>query len=221
MGISIHYRGKLRQASDLPGLVEEVEDIASILGWDYTTVRAVYPDHAFAFPPDNKEYGISIHPQDCEPVTLIFNSEGRLFSPSLKKMIDRDSSGEFKAISIRIDLNEEDLNPIVSNASYDEIESDLIYNVSIRTDFQDLQSHNKLVDLLRYLGNKYLDDFVLTDESSQVEMLDMDASRIKFDGADFVVQLLLSTLENKDLRSSEDLLKFIKEFRKLLRKNKK
>jgi hypothetical protein len=36
MGVSIYYSGQLKDAALLPMLVEELADIAKILGWTYT-----------------------------------------------------------------------------------------------------------------------------------------------------------------------------------------
>jgi hypothetical protein len=85
MGVSIHYSGQLKEAAQLPLLIEEVEDIAKILEWKYTTFLRAYPNNEFEAIPSDNDYGIMVSPPECEPVVFIFDYEGHLYSPWLKQ----------------------------------------------------------------------------------------------------------------------------------------
>jgi hypothetical protein len=85
MGVSIHYSGQLKHATLLPLLVEEVEDIAKILGWTYTTFLREYPNNQFEAIASENDYGIKVSPPECEPVVFVFDYEGHLYSPWLKQ----------------------------------------------------------------------------------------------------------------------------------------
>jgi hypothetical protein len=85
MGVSIHYSGQLKNATLLPLLVQEVEDIAKILGWTCTTFLSEYPNNQFEAIGSNNNYGIKLLPLGCEPLVFVFDYEGRLYSPWLKQ----------------------------------------------------------------------------------------------------------------------------------------
>jgi hypothetical protein len=66
MAIGIHYRGRLRDARDVPKLVAEVADVAESLGWKHTSV-------------DGELYGISVTPhRKAGALALVFDRKGVL-----------------------------------------------------------------------------------------------------------------------------------------------
>lgn len=71
MGLSIHYRGNIKNEKLIDPLIEEVKDICESLDWEYD----VFDDDTFK--------GISFAPNDCEPVFLTFNKIKQLSSPIL------------------------------------------------------------------------------------------------------------------------------------------
>jgi hypothetical protein len=85
MGVSIHYSGQLKEAALLPLFIEEVEDIAKILGWKYNTFLKEYTNNLFETTISDNDYGIMVTPLECEPVVFIFDYEGHLYSPWLKQ----------------------------------------------------------------------------------------------------------------------------------------
>jgi hypothetical protein len=88
MGVSIHYSGQLKSASLLPALTEELEDIAKILEWNYNTFLKSYPNNNFLESDNNKDYGIVVSPPGCEPVVLVFDYAGHIYTPWLKPHFD-------------------------------------------------------------------------------------------------------------------------------------
>ncbi len=71
MGLSIHYSGRIKDAALIPSLIEEVQDLCSILQWNY---------HLYN---DENVKGISFSPAKCEPVFLTFSGNNKLYSPVL------------------------------------------------------------------------------------------------------------------------------------------
>lgn len=134
MGLSIHYSGTIRDKSLLPQLAAEVKDICEGLGWDYHYFEA---DQA-----DDLE-GIYFAPEECEPLFLTFNTDGRLLSPV--SQITRDL------------LVEHGLDP------------ELIYTISCKTQFAGMDAHVALIRLFRYLKDKYFSDFEMNDEGGYWE----------------------------------------------------
>lgn len=68
MGLSIHYRGKIKSTELIPEIVDELKDICAILKWKYN------------FFDDEDVKGIVVVPPECEPLFFLF-SESVLLSP--------------------------------------------------------------------------------------------------------------------------------------------
>jgi hypothetical protein len=88
---------------------------------------------------DDKDIkGVSFAPEGSEPVFLTFNQEGRTLSP--------------------INLMAKDI--------YDdyEIDKDLIFTASTKTQFAGIDAHITIIRLLKHLSKKYLKNFTLIDE---------------------------------------------------------
>lgn len=219
MGITIHYKGRLRQATDLPRFMEEVEDIANILGWPYDVFETEFPKNEFVSPADNKEYGLIITPEDCEPIILVFDSEGRIFNPILKEMFNQGVADDIKVITIQIDLNEDELVPVIKEDSHDGDHMDVIYSISVKTQFAGADTHLKLVELLRYLGDKYFENFKLIDESDYAKNKDSGDLSEKLSGINHLIEAFQKSMEGREIESPEDFLKFLKAFRLQIKKN--
>jgi hypothetical protein len=70
MGITIHYKGSLRDAALTAELAEEIADICKSMGWQYETVGK------------DDVSGIIFQPHPkCEIVELVFDRKGRLINP--------------------------------------------------------------------------------------------------------------------------------------------
>ncbi len=146
MGISIHYSGKLKKASDLPELIEEVKEIAEIYHWKYHLAEQVFPNNSFDSNPANDSiYGISFSPTNCEPVPLLFLADGKMSSFS-----NLQCFGDSK----------------------NEKEQEYLYMVAVKTQYAGEEIHKIIVGLLRYLNEKYLCDFKVTDEGCYWETKD-------------------------------------------------
>ena len=66
MGITVHYKGKIKDRHLIEPLKEEMIDICESMEWEY---------HLY----DKPLKGIIFQPhKDCEPVQLLFNDKGRL-----------------------------------------------------------------------------------------------------------------------------------------------
>ena len=220
MGITIHYKGRLKQAEDLPRFMEEVEDIANILDWEYQVFNIAYPEHQFVSPVNDEEYGLIITPENCEPIILVFDSEGRIFSPIIKKLFDEDEKGDYKVITIQIDLNEDEITPIISENGKDINAMEMIYSISVKSEHDSAETNLKLVELLRYLGSKYFVDFEMMNENDYVNNQNIDNIKDKIEDINRLVKMFQDAVEGKDISSPEDFLKFVKQFKLQIKKDK-
>lgn len=68
MGLSIHYSGMIKDAEQIPLLVEEVQDVCTVLDWHYQVIG------------DESLTGIFFTPPLCETLCLSFLPDGKLAS---------------------------------------------------------------------------------------------------------------------------------------------
>ncbi|MBI1225079.1 MAG: hypothetical protein GC192_07550 [Bacteroidetes bacterium] len=77
MGVTIHYRGKLRSPTDVLSLTDELVDICKSAGWQYQVLDFTKPETV-----DEPFSGITFQPHPkCEPVWMLFNGRGELAHP--------------------------------------------------------------------------------------------------------------------------------------------
>ena len=220
MGVTFHYKGRLRKASDLQQFLEEVEDIANILEWSYDVFEATYPDHQYVSPVNDKIYGIIIFPEACEPVCLTFDSEGRLFNPIVKEMFDKNEAGDFRVITIQIDLNEDEIKPVIKEGDDDTNQMEIMYSLSVATQAGSIDTHARLVELLKYLSAKYFEDFRIVDESGYADIRNIEGISHKLDDINRMIEMFQDAVEENDIKSPEDFIRLIKSFGRQLKKNK-
>ena len=95
MGLTIHYRGRIRDYSLVEELVTEVKCFAEGLNWDYVLIEpegnpSVHKADAHAEDDFPEVKGIIASPDDCEPIILTFLEDGRLCSPFFAPMEAED-----------------------------------------------------------------------------------------------------------------------------------
>ena len=134
MGLCIYDSGRIKDADSLPHLIDEVKDIANIHGWELDINECSFPNNTF----DNQEnlgsiYGISFTPPECEIISLTFLSNGVMVCPT------------------RV---------LFFGNSKNETERNYIYQLFAKTQYAGMAIHAVIINLFRYLCNKYLVDFI-------------------------------------------------------------
>lgn len=77
MGVTIHYRGKLRSAADIQPLTDELIDICKSAGWNYRELSFPDPESG-----DEPFSGLTIQPHPkSESIWMLFNVRGELSHP--------------------------------------------------------------------------------------------------------------------------------------------
>lgn len=119
---------------------------------------------------DDEIKGVSFAPEKSEPVFLTFNKEGRTLSP----------------------IN------IVAKDMYDraDIDKELIFSTSTKTQFAGADAHIAIIKLLKYLSKKYLKDFTLNDEGNYWETGDENFLLKQFERYDFAMDAFSDALKN-------------------------
>jgi hypothetical protein len=210
MGLSFHYKGRLTSASELNTFVEEVEDICKVFDWKFSVLNTEYPYDKFVSPLNEDDYGVIFTPDECEPVTLIFDSEGRIYNPWMKDIIAKHDEGQVKVITVQLNLDEEELNPIFTEDSEDFDPLDMVYTVSVKTQFTTAEQHMKIIELLRYISGKYFSDFEMIDESGYWTSRNPEKLDAKLNKVTEFIDRFEDMVSSEVIKSPEDFLKFIK-----------
>jgi hypothetical protein len=174
MGLSIHYRGQIRDYAHIEDLIIEVEDICKSLEWDYhiRKKKSNANNEAHLSNPDFINYtienlkGISFTPKECETVSIIFFPSGILCSPA--KLIFN--------------------NPATNDL--------MVETVSVKTQYAGIDVHLTVLKLLQYLKDKYFSFFELNDEGMYWETKDIEVLKSQFARYDFIVNSMRDAIKD-------------------------
>ena len=137
MGLTIYYGGRFKEDAVLLEMIEEVVDIAEVNEWNYTVFEREFDPLISGNKISNKNiYGICFSPPNCEPVCLTFECTGKMCSPF--SINDKYCSQE---------------------------EQEGLYSMSTKTQYAGFEVHAIIIRLFKHLSEKYLENFVLHDES--------------------------------------------------------
>lgn len=167
MGLTVHYRGKIREYALVDELVTEVENFAKNLNWRY---HLLTPGINTPLKPINHEdpeplptvKGIILSPDKCEPIIFTFLEDGRICSPFMPPM---------------------------------EAEDGLPY-MWTKTQYAGVDVHRSFVNLLRQLNKKYFSELIVVDEGQYWETNDEEVLQSQFQGYNLIVDSLANALEN-------------------------
>ena len=188
MGLSVHFSGRLRQAESLPAMIEEIVDISNVYGWKYYVYNTHFPNDSFENHTSFDEiYGISFTPTDCETVSLAFLSNGKMVCP-----------GRIQFFAY----------------SKDEKERSYVYMISAKTQFAGVVVHLLLIQLFKYLNDKYFDDFKLNDESYYWETGDENLMRDRFKLYDQLLDNVVLTVQTFPIEPNEDIISYFERLMK-------
>ena len=182
MGLSIHYQGYIRNYSLIDELTDEVKDICKSLNWKHhvwvkknftnDTVHRDKPDFINYILEDLK--GISIFPEECEPVELAFLPSAILCSP------------------IKLMYNDPATNDL------------MVEVISTKTQFAGPDTHKTILKLFKYLKNKYFAKFELSDEGMYWETNDEEVLRVQFAKYNYILKTVKDALNNFKAKPGED-----------------
>lgn len=149
MGITIHYSGLLRSSQLTQSIISEVEDICKSMKWECRYWDDTFSLPSNSFKNEKGEYleeisikGVSMRPPESEPFFFTFTPEGRLVS--------------FVKFIVGIDENNELMGELVQ----------------AKTQFAGPEIHMVMIRLLKYLSEKYFDEFEVIDETKYWETED-------------------------------------------------
>jgi len=158
MGITISYKGKLKSPDLIKSIIEEMQDIAKSMGWEYTlldedlekpnTARLEHHSDGAKIVGHLPLKGINVvlH-KECESLGLMFDRHGILRDPlQMAFSHDPDQPPEYNFV---------------------------------KTQFAPADVHVTIVKLLKYLSQKYFDEFHVIDEGEYWETGDEELLKQK------------------------------------------
>ena len=148
MGMTIHYRGKLKSPDLIAVITEELADICRSMGWEYTCL-----DEDF----EKKHTARLVHNEKGAEIVGHLPLKGISISPHPKS----------ESLSFLFDRNG-NLAEMVTMAIEGPIRDELPW-VWIKTQSAPLEIHITVVKLLKYLEKKYFKFFEVSDEGSYWE----------------------------------------------------
>ncbi len=184
MGLSIHYSGSIAKPELLPGLIEEIQDIAKMYDWKYKVYELQFPKNSFGKPGyDENIYGISFTPPECETIPICFLSNGRMSDNARLMFYGKTDEQQ---------------------------ENEYLYMLSVKTQYAGVESHQFIIQLFRYLNTKYFADFKMTDEGNYWETNDEVILKANFKKYNDLKESFVSGLENYPMQPGENIESYFK-----------
>lgn len=180
MGLSFHYKGKLKTAQSLKKMIDEVADISKANQWSYHIFEEQFPNDTFTEGPiQDAIYGIGFTPPNCEMVAFTFLSNGQLCA--FYNLED----------AINLKTNQEE--------NY----------LSVKTQFAGSKIHMQVIKILDYFNKKYFENFDLTDEGNYWETKNEQLLEDTFKKYTNLIEGFDSLLENIPMGEEESIEKYL------------
>lgn len=203
MGVTIHYRGKLKSPSLIEALMHEVADICESKKWKYSLLNDQndFDEHILSSITEAHEeeetleeklmrislleniglQGISFHPHPkAESVILTFNTEGELRSLIAMLLLPEcpDTHG-------------------------------LLFT---KTQFAGIETHVEIIHLLLYLRKKYFKKLKIIDEGGYYPRKNIKMLTERVEVIDFAISTIQDILDNTEFHGSpEEMIEHVQE----------
>lgn len=217
MRLSFSYSGRLLDAKTLPQFVHEVEDICNTLGWECTIYKSAFPDHQFVNPANDQAYGLTFKPKGCDSVSLVFDSEGRIYNYFFKDMIQKHQSGEVKVITVKLNLDDDNSKPEISEELKPIDINKMVYQVSVNLQDEDTGLYINVLELIRYLSEKYLTDFELNDDCEYWTTRNPEKLTGKLKEINMFMDTFKDFLSTENFNNPVEFIKFLQHFSRQFR----
>jgi len=193
MGLSFHYKGKLKKPQYLKKIIEEVTDICKANKWEFAILEENFPNNTFTIEPNiDKVYGIFFTPPKCETVDLTFLSNGKLCA----------------VYNLELNKNLKKLE-----------EDEYLYYLSVKTQYCGPGIHKILIPFFDYLNKNYFEEFEFTDEGQFWETRDEKLLEETFDRYSNLINSLSRVLEYIPILEGESVENYILRMAEIVKNN--
>ncbi len=193
MGLSFHYKGKLKKPQSLKKIIEEVTDICNANKWRFNVLDESFLNDTFTIEPSKEiVYGICFTPPKCETVCVTFLSNGKLcalYSLELNKHLERLEDDKY------------------------------LYYLSVKTQYCGPEIHKILISVFDYLNRNYFEDFEFIDEGQFWETRDEKLLEEIFNRYSNLINSYSSLLEHIPILEGETIETYILRMAEIVKKN--
>lgn len=200
MGLTIHYKAKLKPSINLKEMIAELEDISQTMDWEYACVdETINLDKKLAAHVNLNHWSEELRLEgiimklhvDSEPFYMTFLG-GKLIMPVAIRFLDPKTDAEY------------------------------FWGAFTKTQFAGPKVHMAIVKLLKYLGSKYIDLIQVLDEAKYYDQMDELALQQSFEimnGLLDQVDKALSPVRANPNESTADLMVRLEEILMKMRKD--
>lgn len=198
MSISIHYKGRIDDKRQVRALMDEIQDIAETMGWNYhcldedwkkkSQLKLEHRENGTYITGHAGLKGISFSPHpESETIWLFFDHEGWINSP----------------------MN------LVTKDDYTDLET--ARWLSVKTQMAGAETHIAILKLFKYLKKKYISNLEISDDGGYWESNDQEALEEKFAQLNMAIDMITSALTNLPINSEDDTKSIVRKIEDLLR----
>jgi len=195
MGLTIHYQSRIADKQKLPQMIEELEEISKVHGWEYFIFEREFPSGVY--PEDEHDgnlYGMLFIPPGSEPVSFSFLRNGRMCGP-----MQLHNWGK----------------------STDITEWKYLYMNFTKTQYAGPEIHKMIIGVFRYIVPRYLTDFEMYDEADYWKTNDESLLNENFRRNTALINGFAKALNENTKRDGEDVEEYLKRvLREFREKNK-
>lgn len=210
MGYHYQYSGRLKSAEELQAFVFEVEDICNTLNWPVEIYKCFYPGNFFSEEISDEVFGIYFTPPQSDPVFFTFDHSGKIFNPLLKRMLEQGENTEMKVITVKVNLDDEKLEPVISEGDNDVDITQVVYRIGVSMEVNEPTSSIQIMELIRYLSEKYLEDFAMTDDAGYWTSKNPGLLAKRMKSSKNILDKIQAKLEGRSFSDPEEFMKFIR-----------
>ena len=206
MGVTIHYRGKLKSPSLIKDLTHEVEDICIANNWKHNLLTDERPQGNHAFD-DDDDFDDDDFDDDNSNVNIENN---RNLMPQTRKRPDLGLRGitfqpheECETITLLFDT--EGVIQSIFSMIFGNPDRRVKYpHIFVKTQFSGIETHIKVINLLVYLKKKYFKVLHITDEGGYYPKKNVEAltGRMEFIGN--AIDTIRDVFENAEFDGSPE-----------------
>jgi hypothetical protein len=193
MGVTIHYRGKLKSADLITPLMVEVEEICISNDWKYQMLTEEDAISLPRLPFEDDDFegdgfhhnlrGISFEPHEkSEPIILLFNAEGALTSV-FAHLFHKKDKGTW---------------------------------CFVKTQFAGAETHIRIINLLKYLKKKYFKKLEIQDDGGYYPDENVEELKTRFDYLNNAISTVHDIFDSIEIDDSKSPDEFIDEIRNAL-----
>ena len=195
MGVTIHYKGKLKSPSLIEPLIQEVADICESKNWKYNLFNGKKDLDNFLMSPEEREEWENADPDEQALKASIdtdIDLRGISFQPhpeSESVILTFNTEGELRSLIAMLLLPEH---------------TDMHNFLFTKTQFAGIETHVEIIHLLIYLKKKYFKKLKILDDGGYYPKQNLETLTERFGVINFAISTIQDIFDNTEFNGSPD-----------------